>query len=97
MTLEEFGLNAPVLIAGFAGGVCYLTAPGEPPKVGTIVCGLLTSTLTANYVVLVASKYLGAPELFSAWVVGLTATWICKRIVKKARSWDPTSAGSSER
>jgi hypothetical protein len=95
LSLDTLGINGAVIIAGFSGGVCFLAAPiadgsKEPPRLQpkVIVSALITSTLTANYVTAAASKYLGAPELISAFVVGFSATWILKAIVRRAKSLD---------
>ena len=82
MTLEELGLHAKVLIAGFSGGVVYsLVVKHHRPisVVGSAVAG----TLTANYLGPVAAHF--GPDWFNdegrGFVVGLTAMAICQGLV----------------
>ena len=81
MTLEEFGLNARYLVAGFAGGVVHaivFKARDKTAVVGSVVVGMLT----ANYLAPPAAHYVGdwLGEGGSGFVVGLTAMAICQGV-----------------
>lgn len=82
MTLEELGLNAQRLIAGFSGGVVHALVfkQREPLAViGSVMVGMLT----ANFLAPVASHYVGdwLGNGGCAFIVGLTAMAICQGLV----------------
>ncbi len=83
--LEGFGLHAAVMLAGFAGGLCYVALQPGRPSIWGVFSGLSVATLTANYLCQVAAKYLGTPELPAAFVMGLTATWVCRALMRRAQ------------
>lgn len=85
MTMEELGLNAQRLIAGFAGGVVHAFAfkQADPwAVVGSVVAG----TFTANFLGPAAFHYIGpwVGDGGSAFVVGLSAMAVCQEIVATA-------------
>lgn len=95
MKLDDLGLNAQALIAGFAGGVAHAFAfkQTEPAaQVGSVVMG----TLTANYFGPLVSKLLhlgdwqGA-EGAAAFLVGISAMAIIQGTVaavqRSSSSW----------
>jgi len=82
MTLEELGLNARYLVAGFAGGVVHAIVfkAREPiPVIGSVVAGMLTANYLAPAVVHYFGNWLG--EGGSAFAVGLTARAVCQGVV----------------
>ena len=82
MTLEDFGLNAKNLIAGFSGGVVHALVFRQTEPFG-IVASVLTGTLTANFLSPVMSRYVGSwlGEGGCAFLVGLTAMALCQGMV----------------
>jgi predicted MFS family arabinose efflux permease len=93
MTLEELGLNAGRLIAGFCGGVvhAFVFRQTEPLAV---VGSVLTGTLTANFLGIAAGHYIGTwfGDGGSAFIVGLSAMAICQGIVAAIRIKFPRGA-----
>lgn len=87
MNLDDLGLNAQRLIAGFAGGVvhAFVFKQTEPLAV---VGSVLTGTLTANFLGMAASHYVGTwlGDGGCAFIVGLSAMAICQGIVAAARA-----------
>lgn len=81
MNLEDLGLNAKLLVAGFAGGVVHALVFKQTAPYA-VVASVLTGTLTANFLAPVASHYLGdwLGAGGCAFVVGLTAMAICQGI-----------------
>lgn len=82
MTLDDLGLNAKLLVAGFAGGVVHALVFKQTAPSG-VIASVLTGTLTANFLAPVASHYLGdwLGVGGCAFVVGLTAMAICQGVV----------------
>lgn len=82
MTLEDLGLNAKLLVAGFAGGVVHALVFKQRSPSG-VIASVLTGTLTANFLAPVAEHYVGdwLGAGGSAFVVGLTAMAICQGVV----------------
>lgn len=82
MTLEDLGLNARLLVAGFAGGVVHALVFKQSSPSG-VIASVLTGTLTANYLAPVVSHYLGdwLGVGGCAFVVGLAAMAICQALV----------------
>lgn len=82
MTLEELGLNAGRLVAGFSGGVVHALVFKEKEPLA-VLGSVLTGTLTANYLGDAAGHYIGAwiGGAGSAFVVGVAAMAICQRLV----------------
>lgn len=82
MTLEDLGLNAKLLVAGFAGGVVHALVfkQAEP---AAVVGSVITGTLTANFLAPVVSHYTGGwiDGGGCAFIVGLTAMVICQGLV----------------
>jgi len=87
MNLDDIGLNASRLIAGFGGGLvhAFIFKRSHPWAVASSV---LTGTLTANFLAPAASHY--APIWFGdsgvAFLVGLTAMAICQGAVSMVRT-----------
>ena len=81
MTLDELGLNAGRLIAGFSGGVVAafvlrLRVPSE--VVGSVVAG----TLTANFLGPAATYYIPTwAQGGTNFIVGLGAMAICQGVI----------------
>jgi hypothetical protein len=96
VALDEIGLHAPALLAGFAGGVCYVAVLSGRPSIWTAGTSLVVATLTANYLSEIAARYIGTVTLPSAFITGLCATWVCKAIIRKAQSWTPGSGSPPE-
>lgn len=82
MTLEELGLNAKTLIAGFSGGVVHALVFKQREPLA-VIGSVLTGTLTANFLAPVASHYVGdwLGDGGCGFVVGLTAMAICQGMV----------------
>ena len=98
MSLEDFGLNASRLIAGFAGGVVhtFVFKQTDPlAQIGSVVTG----TLTANFLGQAAAHYIGPwlGEGGSAFIVGLSAMAICQGIVAMAQTRIRSPAPTSEK
>ena len=74
MTMEELGLNAQRLIAGFAGGVVHAFAFKQ------------ADPFTANFLGPAAFHYIGpwVGDGGSAFAVGLSAMAVCQGIVAAA-------------
>lgn len=93
MTLEELGLNAQRLVAGFAGGVvAALALKLKTPS--AVVGSVIVGTLTANYLGTAALHYL--PDWASGgatFIVGLTAMVICQRLITAVQAWRFTNLG----
>ena len=78
MSLDEFGLNAARLIAGFCGGVVHAFVFKQANPMA-IVGSVLTGTLTANFLGAAANHYIGfLGDGGSAFIVGLSAMAICQ-------------------
>jgi hypothetical protein len=79
MTLEEFGLNAKLLIAGFAGGVVHAIVVKQTKPLA-VIGSVLTGTLTANFLTPAAAHYVGGwlNESGAGFIVGLAAMAICQ-------------------
>jgi predicted MFS family arabinose efflux permease len=86
MTLEDLGLNALRLTAGFAGGVVHALI-FKQKEAGAVVGSILTGTLTANYLGDAAAHYIGTwiGAGGSAFVVGVTAMAICQQMITVVR------------
>jgi len=82
VTLDDLGLNARYLVAGFAGGVVHAIAFKQTEPVA-VIGSVLAGMLTANFLAPVASHYVGSwlGEGGSAFVVGLTAMAICQGLL----------------
>lgn len=79
MNLDDLGLNASRLIAGFGGGLVHaLVFRKNNPW--AVAASVLTGTITANFLAPAAAHY--APSWFGdggvAFLVGLTAMAICQ-------------------
>lgn len=87
--LESLGFHGVVLMAGFAGGVCYV-ALQEGMNLRAACSSIVVAVFTANYLSELAAHYLGLGTLLgpAAFIMGLTATWVCKAIMRKAQSWN---------
>ena len=90
MTLEEWGLHAQLLVAGFAGGVAHAFAfkQTEPiAQVGSVIVG----AFTANYVGPVAAQIplIGSTlgEGFWAFACGVSAMAIIQGLAAGGRSY----------
>ncbi len=82
MTLEELGLNAKLLVAGFSGGVVHAIVfkqTGPLAVIGSVMAGMLT----ANFLSPAAEHYLGEwlGDRGCAFIVGLTAMAVCQGVV----------------
>ena len=86
--LDSLGLHAPLLLAGFAGGVCYVATSPTPPSLWNACSGITVGMFTANYLSELGTKVLGlGPGAFAgAFGIGVCGTWICKWIVSRAKS-----------
>lgn len=87
MTLEEFGLNAQRLIAGFSGGVVHALV-FKQRDAAAVIASVLTGTLTANFLSPIAARYVGTwlGDGGCAFIVGLTAMAICQGMVSLVMS-----------
>lgn len=99
--LESLGLHAPMLLAGFAGGVCYVALQEGKPSIWGAVSGIIVATLSANYLSELLANYLKLGTLVgpAAFLMGLTANWVCRSIMNRAKSWtieSPTSRGGGQ-
>ena len=98
MNLEELGLNAKLLIAGFAGGVVHALA-FKQTEPAAVVASVVTGTLTANFLAPVVTHYIGdwlGPG-GSAFVVGLTAMAICQGVVGLVQSRLKNASGGGDK
>lgn len=79
MTLDDFGLNASRLMAGFAGGVVHAFAFRETSPLG-FIASVIAGTLTANYLGPAAIHYAGdwIGEGGSSFAVGLCGMTIIR-------------------
>jgi len=81
MTLDDLGLNAVRLIAGFSGGAVHaLVFKQREPM--AVVASVVTGTLTANFLSPLIAHYI--PWLGDgacAFLVGLTAMALCQGLV----------------
>ena len=93
--MENLGLHDGLLIAGFAGGVCYVCAQQEKPDVRTIITSLIMGTIAANYVSQVASHYVGdgVPILCVAWGIGVGAKWVIRAVDNYVRKLNRSKDG----
>ncbi len=94
---ENFGFDAARLLAGFSGGVvhAFMFRQRDPYTVaGSIIAG----TLTANYLSVPASVYMGnwVGEGGTAFILGLTAMIVCQGIITAAKVWKPRQKESGE-
>lgn len=82
MTLEDLGLNAKMLVAGFSGGVVHSVVFKEKDPLA-VIGSVLTGTLTANFLTPIVLKYVGSwlGDGGSAFVVGLSAMAICQAVI----------------
>jgi hypothetical protein len=93
--LDSVGLHGSVLLAGFSGGVCAVgSQEGHPKDWWKALSQVVVSTLTANYVAVVAAGYLFGRsnpglELTAAFIVGAAGPWVIRGIIRKARNWTP--------
>lgn len=97
--LEALGLHGSVLLAGFSGGVSYIGVQEGKVPLRAAFLGVIVSTLAANYLSVVATDYLfksnSAPELASAFIVGVGAPWVIRGIVRRAKAWGANGNGSN--
>lgn len=95
--LEALGIHGSIILAGFSGGLCYVALqPGRPSPWGAC-SGLIVATLTSNYLSELAAHYIGLSGTSlgpAAFVTGLCSTWICKFLIKKASSMNPSLPGA---
>lgn len=98
--LEALGLHGSVLLAGFSGGVSYIGVQEGKVPLRAAFLGVIVSTLAANYLSVVATDYLfksnSAPELASAFIVGVGAPWVIRGIVRRARAWGGSNGNGSD-
>lgn len=82
MNLEDLGLHAKTLIAGFSGGVVHALVFKQREPLA-VIGSVLTGTLTANFLAPVVAHYVGdwLGDGGSAFVVGLTAMAICQSVM----------------
>lgn len=82
MNLDDFGLNAKNLIAGFSGGVVHALVFKQREPLA-VIGSVLTGTLTANFLAPVIAHYIGdwLGAGGSAFIVGLTAMALCQGVV----------------
>lgn len=86
--LCTIGINVPVLLAGFSGGMVrsFFMKTAEPwPVMGAIFAG----GVTANYLSPSIGWFLGTSALTSAFAVGLCGMGICKKIIESASYLSP--------
>lgn len=89
MNLEELGWKLPLLVAGFAGGVVnafMLRRANVVDVTGSLVVGMFT----ANYWTEAAVRYIGTPELPTAFLVGVCGMAIARGVFNAARRWRPS-------
>lgn len=94
--LDSVGLHGSILLAGFSGGVCYVALQPGKPSIWGAVSGIIVSTMTSNYLSQLAIGYIlphsttsgGTLEGGSAFIVGLCGPWICRALIRRARSWN---------
>lgn len=94
MNLEDLGLNAKSLVAGFSGGVVHALVFKQREPLG-VVGSVLTGTLTANFLSPVAAHYVGTwlGDGGSAFLVGLTAMALCQGLVSIVSTRVRSAAG----
>ena len=85
MDIEAVGLHGPILIAGFAGGLCYVLSGN--PTIKKALSDLVVATLTANYSYELGSRYLGAGTGIglAAFFTGLAAPFIIKAMIERVQ------------
>jgi len=93
MNLEEFGLSAQRMIAGFAGGVVHVFVFRQTMPI-VVIGSIVSGTLTANYLGAVVARYVGSwiGDGGSAFIVGLSAMALCQGIVSLVRTRVTTAA-----
>lgn len=95
-SLEAFGLHGSVLLAGFAGGLCYVMT--VKPPLWDSIRALVVATLTTNYAYELGSKYLGAGTGIglAAFSTGLAAPFIIRAIIYRAQQWSGTNGNGKD-
>jgi hypothetical protein len=93
--LDAVGIHAPLLLAGFAGGLCYIATSPTPPSLWNACSGLAIGMLTANYLSELGSRVLGlgSGALAGAFGIGVCGTFVCKWIVLRAKSLNNREGG----
>ena len=87
LILDKLGFNVAYIVAGFSGGVVTLVVV-EIPR-GKAALTVLVGALVSNYFTRIAQHYLQLPsatELGCAFIVGIAAIQIVKRIHARASS-----------
>lgn len=87
----QLGINAPDMLAGFAGGVVNAFVFKQSNAVA-IVGSIIVGAFTANYLGATFSHYLGTSQGTSAFIVGVAGMAICQGIAQAASSWRPFPA-----
>ena len=85
MDIESWGVHGPIMLAGLAGGLCYVLRP-RPITLREASGNLVTATLTSNYCYELGSHYLGAGYglFFAAFATGLAAPLLINWLLLKA-------------
>jgi hypothetical protein len=84
--LVDAGVNLPLLISGFWGGIVSAFWP-PAASLKEVAAKVVTGTATAYYLGPVAIKWTGAPELPTAFLVGLVGFAVVPGITAAARAW----------
>lgn len=96
MNLDDLGLNAPRLIAGFAGGVVHAIVFKERNP-GAVIGSVIAGTLTANFLSPLVAHYASfLGDGSCAFLVGLTAMAICQGLVSLVRAKTKEAVGKGE-
>jgi hypothetical protein len=87
MDIETFGLHGSILIAGFAGGLCYVLS--GKPTIREAVSNLVVATLTTNYSYELGSRWLGAGTGIglAAFATGVAAPLIIRYLIGRAQKF----------
>lgn len=80
--LSYLGISPPDMFAGFCGSIANVAGGGTKP--GKIIITMLASTLTANYLGVVASTYIGIPAVghVGSFLVGFGGLYAVRKIIE---------------
>jgi hypothetical protein len=84
MDIEAIGLHPAILLAGFAGGLCYVLS--GKPSIREATSNLVVATLTTNYSYELGSRWLGAGTGIglAAFATGVAAPMIIRFFIQRA-------------
>jgi hypothetical protein len=93
MDIETIGLHPAILLAGFAGGLCYVLS--GKPTIREATSNLVVATLTTNYSYELGSRWLGAGTGIglAAFATGVAAPLVIRSLIRRAAKYSNDGDG----